>query len=42
LNGRVVQRLCTINHRTTKDHVRATIERFEQLGRRVANQFQKL
>ena len=42
LNGRVVQRLCTINHRTAKDHVRATIERFEQLGRKVANQFQKL
>jgi len=42
LNGRVVQRLCTINYRTTKDDVRATIEKLEQLGRKVANQFQKL
>ncbi|MBL8188194.1 MAG: aminotransferase class I/II-fold pyridoxal phosphate-dependent enzyme, partial [Acidobacteria bacterium] len=42
LNGRVVQRLCTINPRTTKDDVRATIEKLEQLGRKVANQFQKL
>ena len=41
LNGRVVQRLCTINPRTTKDDVRATIEKLEQLGRKVANQFQK-
>lgn len=36
LQGRVVQRLCTINHRTTKDDVRATIEKLEQLGREVA------
>ncbi|MFN0112124.1 MAG: pyridoxal phosphate-dependent decarboxylase family protein [Blastocatellia bacterium] len=35
LNGRVVQRLCTINHRTTKDDVRATIEKLEQLGLRL-------
>jgi aromatic-L-amino-acid decarboxylase len=34
LNGRVVQRLCTINHRTTKEDVLATIEKLEQLGRR--------
>lgn len=42
LNGRVVQRLCTINYRTTTDDVRATIEKLEQLGRKVANQFKKL
>ena len=41
LRGRVVQRLCTINHRTTEDDVRATIEKLEQLGQRVANQFKK-
>ncbi|MGH9802790.1 MAG: hypothetical protein ACRD82_20680, partial [Blastocatellia bacterium] len=35
LGGRVVQRLCTINHRTTKDDVRATIEKLEQLGLRL-------
>lgn len=32
LGGRVVQRFCTINHRTTKDDVRASIEKLEQLG----------
>lgn len=42
LNGRVVQRLCTINPRTTKDDVRATIKKLEQLGQKVANQFKKL
>lgn len=35
LNGRVVQRLCTINPRTTEDDVRATIEKLEQLGSRL-------
>lgn len=35
LNGRVVQRLCTINPRTTKDDVRATIVKLEQLGSRL-------
>ncbi len=35
LRGQVVQRLCTINYRSTKDDVRASIEKIEQLGLRL-------
>lgn len=35
LRGQVVQRLCTINYRSTKEDIRASIERIEQLGLRL-------
>lgn len=35
LRGQVVQRLCTINYRSTKEDVRESIERIEQLGLRL-------
>lgn len=41
LRGQVVQRLCTINYRSTKEDVRASIEKLEQLGLRLVQYWER-
>jgi glutamate/tyrosine decarboxylase-like PLP-dependent enzyme len=42
LRGQIVMRLCTINPRTTKDDVRATIQQLELFGRELQNRIKTI